>query len=194
MKKICFLILLTFSLSILNSLTWAKSRTLSLGEPIKIDSLLIIFKSVTIAPSCSSLGIEHGMAAVKKGYKCVVITIEAENTGIREAVFDRTAPANQEYEIEVNKGYFYLSKHALRFRLLPEETGEDYLMFHILESTMPVKLHGRIRYKVDILRMDSKNIDIKFILPLDSAKFISPKRGPALAPAKKSESWFVGDY
>lgn len=179
MKKICFLIILILSLYIPNSLTWAKPKVFSLGESIKIDSLSITFESVKVAPSCASWGIEHGMAAVKKGYKCVVITAEAKNTGIREVIFDRTAPANQEYKIEVDKGYFYSSKYpgrALRFQLLPEETGEDYLMFHILKTTKPVRLHGRIRYKVDILKFDSKLIDLKFVIPLENSKFIYPKR------------------
>ena len=197
MKKIIFLTVLAFSLSTPKYFTYAKPRVLSLGESIKIkDNLSITFNSVKVAPSCFSLGIKHGMAAVKKGYKCVVIGVEAKNMAIREAIFERTAPAYQEYEIEVDKGYFYSSKHpgrALKFRLLPEETGEDYLMFHVLKTTRPVRLHGRIS-----TRLHGQDIKVEFVLPLDKITY-SPaaskgtptvsSRPPATTIASLPYSW-----
>ena len=51
---------------------------------------------------------------------------------------------DQNYKIEVDKEYIYDGSGSIRVGLRPEETSSDELIFGILESTTPVKLHAYI--------------------------------------------------
>jgi hypothetical protein len=167
----CFLVMLVLSPFISIPVVWSESKTISLGEGIRIGELLITFKSVKISPLY-----ETGRYALtgipivkepKENYKFVIITVEGKNIGKRKSALGgwMGLTPQQEFEIEVDKGYFYspiLGATYLVIDLLPEETGEDRLVFQIPKTTKPTKLHCNIK-------------GIKFVVVLDESKFVYPK-------------------
>lgn len=119
---------------------------LRLGEGVRIDDLLITFDSIRIAEAYTET--KTYIDRPKPGYKFVIVEVTGENVGKRERAISG-------YEtIEVDKGYIYDCKYGfLHFDLLPEEKGSRKLVFEILESTAPTKLHTQIgerRFIVDV--------------------------------------------
>ena len=128
--------------------------TINLGEGIKIGELLIIFDSIEIVKFYNT-GIvpiltpgEPLIWRANDNYKFVVVKVKGENIGKRKDGLWRWGTEKQNYEIEVDKGYFYdplLGENIININLLPEETDSDELVFEILESTLPLKLHASIK-------------------------------------------------
>jgi len=133
----------------------APAKTLiELGEGIRIGELLVTFDSVQTTKSYDTG--RYPMLAPqdtikeepKPGYKLVIVKVKAENVGKRKDGLWLSGGETQDYEIEVDKGYVYdplLGQRILNINLLPEETGSDELVFEVLESTAPVKLHALIK-------------------------------------------------
>jgi len=126
---------------------------INLGEGIRIGGLLIIFDSVKITKTYNTgrSAILTGKSIIKKAkpnYKFVVIKVKGKNVGKKKEGLWLWGTEEQDYKIEVDKGYFYdpiIEKSILNINLMPEETGEDELVFEILKSTKPVKLHALIK-------------------------------------------------
>lgn len=151
------------------SIAFSKPNIISLEEGIVIDEILIKFKSVRISPlyETGRYAWLTGSAIVeepKENYKFVIITVEGKNMGKRRDTLGYLG-STQNFEIEVDKGYFYstiLGASHLVFDLLPEESKEDELVFEIPKDTKPTKLHCNIEGK-------------KFTVILDESKFIYPE-------------------
>ena len=78
----------------------------------------------------------------------MVIKVKGKNIGKEREGLWLWGTEEQDYKIEVDKGYFYapiIEKSILNINLMPKETGEDELVFEILKSTKPVKLHALIK-------------------------------------------------
>ncbi len=164
----CSLMILTLFLCFPISIACSKPTTISLGEGIAIDNILIKFKSVRISPLYEtgrlSMFFEPIVEKPKENYKFVVITVDGENIGKRGNILGGLG-STQYFEIEVDKGYFYstiLGGSRLVFNLLPEETKEGRLVFQIPQGTKPTKLHCNIEGR-------------RFVVVLDESKFIYSK-------------------
>jgi hypothetical protein len=132
-------------------------KVIKLGEGIRIGELLITFDSVRIAKTYDTgrypmLPLAEGTIKeeAKPNYKLVVVKVKGKNVGKKKDGLWLSGTENQDYKIEVDKGYIYdpiQGESILNINLMPEETGSDDLVFEILESTTPVKLHALIKGK-----------------------------------------------
>ncbi|RKY64901.1 MAG: hypothetical protein DRQ08_06785 [Candidatus Latescibacterota bacterium] len=132
----------------------ASETVIRLGEGIRIGELLVIFDSVKIAKTYDTgrVAILTGVPIVEKAkpnYKFVIIKVKAKNIGKKkDSLWPWPSYPEQDYKLEVDKGYIYgpiMGESILSISLMPEETGSDKLVFEILKTTMPVKLHASIK-------------------------------------------------
>jgi len=142
-KKFYSIVILLILL-IFFSYAWSEPITISLGEGINIDEILLKFKSVIISELYESGIYKFGEPVIyeaEEKYKFVIIKAEGKNIGKR-----RSALAT-------------ISSNDQIFDLLPEESGEDELVFKILKTKKPINLHCYIKGK-------------RFIVSLNESKFI----------------------
>jgi len=163
-KKFYSIVILLILL-IFFSYAWSEPITISLGEGINIDEILLKFKSVIISELYESGIYKFGEPVIyeaEEKYKFVIIKAEGKNIGKRRSALATISSNDQIFEIEVDKGYFYspyLWFKSLGLNLLPEESGEDELVFKILKTKKPINLHCYIKGK-------------RFIVSLNESKFI----------------------
>jgi hypothetical protein len=144
-----------------------KEPILKLGEGIKIGELLLTFDSIRTTKIDDS-----GSYTIKKkakpNYKLIVVKVKCKNVGkerddlelsmeeMTDIMLGRSNEfvesggniLEQDYKIEVDKGYIYdtlWELQTLNFNLLPEEIDVGNLVFEIPESTIPIKLHSMIK-------------------------------------------------
>lgn len=134
-----------------------------LGEGVRVGELLITFDSITTTKIYDTgrypvIPLVEGSIKeeAKPNYKLVVVKVIGKNVGKEKDGLWLWGTEEQDYKIEVDKGYIYsplMRENILNINLLPEETGNDEIVFEILEGSVPVKLHVLIkgrRFTVDL--------------------------------------------
>lgn len=137
---------------------------ITLGETIKLGEVLIAFDSVSTTATYDTgqyprlLPSEETIKeTAKPNYKLVSVKASGRNIGKQQDGLWCRVSDHQEYELEVDKGYLYkplMRESILNICLQPEEVGSGELVFEILESAMPTKLHALIngqRFTVNLL-------------------------------------------
>jgi len=130
-------------------------NVINLGEGVRIGELLITFHSMRTTETYDTgrhpaLPLAEGTIKkrAKPNYKLVIITVKGKNVGKEKDGLWIWGTEEQDYKIEVDKGYMYdplMGEGILNINLMPEEIGDDDLVFEILEKTIPVKLHALIK-------------------------------------------------
>ncbi len=130
---------------------------IKLGEGIKIGELLITFDSVRTTNIYDtgrypSIPLVEGTIKerAKPNYKLVVVKVKGKNVGKKKDGLWLWGTEQQDYKIEVDKGYIYdplMREGILNINLMPEESGNGELVFEILEGTTPIKIHALIKGK-----------------------------------------------
>lgn len=122
-----------------------RQTTSKLGEGVRVGDLLVTLEFTQITRVYDKG--KYYTRRPKDGYKFVVVKATCKNVGTK-----RSSALISGNDIEVDKGYIYEGSDVYCSNLLPEEEHSDDLVFEILESTSPAKLHTTIggkRFTVD---------------------------------------------